>query len=397
MMCIRHRIIRALPLSLALLSGLMFQSCEKEEKVTVIIKTLPVEQVTASSGTIRCTVENEGGTLQDAGLCFSATNALPTLTNSRHIPSAASLTDYSTTLTGLSPDSTYRYRAYARVSDSVYYGIAYAFIPVNPVMDFVTIQGGTFTMGATSEQAEVARDNEKPAHEVILSSYRLGKYEVTTTQYAQFLNSRLISSAAAGVGADGSTYKYVEITSRNLSYNSALSKWAPVSGFENHPVTNVTWHGANEYCRWAGGHLPTEAQWEYAARGGNSASHTVYSGSNVPADVAWYYATTKSQAGLLYFAQPVGGKQPNELGLYDMSGNVWEWCADWYTAFSPQSIVDPVGLSDLEAADAGVTTKIRRGGGWADTQTGTLRVSHRASNTPTSQAGSIGFRMAANE
>ncbi|HBL72403.1 MAG TPA: hypothetical protein DD409_05760 [Bacteroidales bacterium] len=392
----RRRLKEIQCLMLALVMGWVFQACE-EEKVTVTLKTFHVEQVTATSGSIRCTVVNEGGTLQEAGLCFSATSNLPTVTSSRFIPSVGSLTDFTTSLTGLSVDSTYRFRAYARVNDSVYYGTVYAFKPTTPLVDLVAIEGGTFNMGATPEQATSAATNEFPVHAVTLSNYRIGKYEVTTSQFAQFLNSRMINSTASGPGFDGSVYKYMVVTTRNLYYDQDKSLWLPVSGLENHPVTNVTWYGANEYCRWAGGHLPTEAQWEYAARGGRSAAGTLYSGGSVAADVAWYYATTKDQPGVVYFAQPVGGKQPNELGLYDMSGNVWEWCADWYTAYTDLAKRDPMGINDVEAAEAGVTQKVRRGGGWADTQAGTLRVSHRAANTKASQAGSVGFRLAANE
>lgn len=392
----RRRFTETLCLSLALALGWIFQACE-EEKVTVTLKTHHVEQVTATSGAIRCTVVNEGGTLQEAGLCFSTTNTAPRVTNSRWIPSMTSLTDYTTRLTGLSTDSTYRFRAYARVNDSVYYGTVYAFKPTTPQVDLVSIEGGTFNMGATSEQALAAATNELPVHAVTLSNYRIGKYEVTTNQFAQFLNSRMITSTASGPGFNGVIYKYLVVTTRNLYYDQEAAAWMPVNGLENHPVTNVTWYGANEYCRWAGGHLPTEAQWEYAARGGRLASGTQFSGAALAADVAWYYATTKDQPGVVYFAQPVGAKQPNELGLYDMSGNVWEWCADWYNVYTEQAKLDPIGLNDVEAAEAGVTQKVRRGGGWADTQTSTLRVSYRAANTPVAQAGSVGFRMAANE
>lgn len=389
---LRHRLTFTLPLILAI--TWMLQSCKDDEKVTVTVKTSHVECVTSTSGTIRCQVVHNGGVLKEAGLCFSATQTIPSVHNSRYLPSPTSRKDFSTTLTGLSPDSLYRFRAYARVNDTIYYGTTYAFKPVDPLLDLVTIEGGTFLMGATDEQSELADAHERPVHEVTLSAYRLGRYEVTTPQFAQFLNSRMIPRTASGPGADGKMYKYLTPTIRNLVYTDQ-SKWEPVKGFENHPVTNVTWYGADEYCRWAGGHLPTEAQWEFAARGGRSANGTVYSGGNDPADVAWFQASIKAQPGLLYFAQPVGGKEPNALGLYDMSGNVWEWCADWYNAYTSKPSRDPLGLDDAAAEVAGLTKKVRRGGGWAESLTGTLRVSHRASSTPTSEAGSIGFRMAA--
>jgi len=378
----------------------LFQACEKDEvKVSVSPKTYHVDNVTDSSATVRCTVAVEGGTLEAAGLCFSSTLNNPTVSTARSIQATGSLTDFTVTLSGLSPDSIYRFVAYAIMGDKTYYGATYAFQPVDPEMnkDMVLVEGGSFSMGATQEQDSVASDAEKPVHQVTLSNFRISKYEVTTAQFVIFLNSRKISMNGSSITNSGKTHNYFEAKPKNIYFDADSTKWFPVTGYENVPMTNVTWYGANEFCRWAGGFLPTEAQWEYAARGGKSSHGYVYSGGANPNIVAWYASNTNYQDGIEYFAQPVGGKAPNERGLYDMSGNVWEWCGDWYAAYSSKAQVDPMGMTDDEAEKAAVKEKVRRGGGWADISSRQLRVSNRGKNAPTSYSGSVGFRMASRD
>jgi len=393
-MTMNRKINNSWPLLLAFILGGIFQSC-KEDDVVVTAKTYHAEQVTATSGTIRCTVAVEGGKLKESGLCFSTTNTAPKITDSRIILSTSSLTDFTIQLSGLTTDSLYRYRAYAILGDDTYYGYTYTFRPVNPTVDLVLVQGGRFQMGATQEQTSYAVDDEKPLHWVTLSNFRMDRYEVTTKAFTEFLNSRKITDVTTCMTASGVSKTIFYETAKNIYYHS--NKWYPASGYENKPMTNVTWYGADEYCRWAGGFLPTEAQWEYAARGGAANAGAIYSGGNDPTAVAWYNANTNNQEGVEYYAQNVGGKTANELGLYDMSGNVWEWCRDWFVAYSSTEQVNPTGLTDEQADDASVTTKVRRGGGWAETNVNKLRVSFRGANTPLSYAGSVGFRMAAME
>ena len=389
-----HTIRLLLP---AMLLTCLFQSCKKdEEKVSVTPKTYHVENVTDSSATIRCTIFVEGGVLEEAGLCFSSTTLVPYVYNSQCIPSTGSLEDFTIALSGLSADSIYRFVAYAKMDGITYYGAVYAFQPIDPGMasSMVLVDGGTFMMGSTEEQDSVASDSEKPVHQVSLNSFRISKFEITTSQFVVFLNCRKILSNGSGITNDGKFHNFFEAKPKNLFFDADDVCWKPVIGYEEVPMTNVTWYGASEYCRWAGGELPTEAQWEYAARGGQSSNGTVYSGGNTPNTVAWYAANTNYQDSLEYFAQPVGKKTANELGLYDMSGNVWEWCNDWYTTYTSTTQNNPKGLSEEEAKKQTAPGKVRRGGGWADNNTRQLRVSTRGSNTPASYSGSVGFRMA---
>ena len=187
----------------------------------------------------------------------------------------------------------------------------------------IRVEGGTFQMGATTEQGSVAYDNEKPVHQVTLSPYYIGETEVTQELWE------------AVMGSNPSTYKG-----------------------KKHPVEMVSWNDCQEFIRKlnakTGGQfrLPTEAEWEYAARGGKKSNGYKYSGSNTIDDVAWYTETTHDEG-----THDVKTKQTNELGLYDMSGNVLEWCQDWIDYYSSSSQSDPKG--PLSGSD-----RVIRGGSW---------------------------------
>ena len=218
--------------------------------------------------------------------------------------------------------------------------------------DMVYVKGGTFTMGATAEQGSDAYDNEKPVHSVTLSDYYIGKYEVTQAQWKAIMGSN-------------------------------PSEWKG----DNLPVENVSWDDIQEFITKLNAQtgkkfrLPTEAEWEYAARGGNQSKGYKYSGSNSISDVAWYYDNSSSKT------HPVGQKSPNELGVYDMSGNVYEWCQDWYSssAYSSSSQTNPTGPSSG-------SYRVLRSGGW-NSSARYCRVSNRAGSTPDSRGGNLGFRL----
>jgi formylglycine-generating enzyme required for sulfatase activity len=244
----------------------------------------------------------------------------------------------------------------------------------------VAVRGGTFQMGSNEGSSD-----EKPVHSVTVGNFYMSKYEVTNAQYAAFLNAKGNQSEggvewydASGAGSQG----YAAAAIRQQG-----GRWTVLAGRENHPVNYVSWHGAAAYCKWLSeqtGHryrLPTEAEWEYAA-GGGSSNRTKYAGTDdALGEYAWYTSNTNDTG-----TRPVGGKRANSLGLHDMSGNVWEWCADWYGsdyyASSPSS--NPAGPS----SGAG---RVRRGGGW-DYDATICRVAYRAGVAPGFRGSGIGFR-----
>ncbi len=227
----------------------------------------------------------------------------------------------------------------------------------------VEVAGGTFTMGATAEQGGNVFDEEKPAHEVTLSSYCIGQTEVTQALWQAVM---------------GSNPSY--ISSRN-NYATNLQR----------PVEFVSWDDCQTFITKLNQltgktfRLPTEAEWEFAARGGNRSQGYKYSGSNNPDDVAWYWFNIPSLEGY-GTTQTVATKAPNELGLYDMSGNVWEWCQDLYDRYSSDAQTNPVGPSTGYG-------RVFRGGSWLN-DAYTCRVSPRAGYAPTNRTDCIGLRLA---
>ena len=188
--------------------------------------------------------------------------------------------------------------------------------------DMMMVKAGTFTMGATSEM-EDSESDEKPTHQVTLTNdYYIGKTEVTQALWKA-------------------------VMSNNPSYFKG----------DNLPVVKVSWDDCQKFISKLNSltgqnfRLPTEAEWEFAARGGNNSNHYQYSGSNELGDVAWYSGNSGDKTHV------VATKQPNELGLYDMSGNVWEWCSDYYDNYSSSSQTNPTGPNSG-------SYRVFRGGGW---------------------------------
>ena len=216
----------------------------------------------------------------------------------------------------------------------------------------VRVAGGTFTMGSPNRDRN-AFDGEKPAHQVTLSDYYIGETEVTQELWL------------AVMGSNPSHFQ------GNLQC----------------PVEQVSWNDCQEFIRklnlltGATFRLPTEAEWEYAACGGSQSNDYKYSGSNKLSSVAWYEDNSSNTT------HPVKGKQPNELGLYDMSGNVYEWCADWYDSSyytsSPQT--NPTGPSSG-------SYRVIRGGTWSFIAR-SCRVTDRSYNSPTNACRTDGFRL----
>ena len=220
--------------------------------------------------------------------------------------------------------------------------------------DMVEVEAGTFTMGATSEMNDPS-DAEKPAHKVTLTNnYYLGKTEVTQALWKAVMGS-------------------------NPSYFKG----------DNKPVEQVSWDDCQEFISKlnaaTGKHfrLPTEAEWEFAARGGKISKHYQYSGSNNLFDVAWYTDNSSNTT------QDVASKQANELGIYDMSGNVWEWCSDWYGSYSSNTQYDPAGPTSGSG-------RVLRGGSWVSIAGG-CRSSIRGGFTPGNRYRILGLRLALSE
>jgi sulfatase modifying factor 1 len=245
-----------------------------------------------------------------------------------------------------------------------------------PVIDFhnktgctmLGIQGGTFSMGSQENE------NEKPIHSVTLNGFAMSKTEITNKQYCKFLNEQ-------GNQVEGGE-KWLDIASEYCKIENRGGVFFPKEGYDEHPVIKVTWYGASAYCKWAGGRLPTEAEWEYAAKAN---SNNKYSGSQSVNDVAWCRSNSESKP------QNVGQKLANAFGLYDMSGNVWEWCNDWYSkeyyASSPSD--NPKGPSTGEY-------RVLRGGGWNDFPN-SCSVTYRYNFSPESSSNAIGFRLVLNQ
>ena len=227
--------------------------------------------------------------------------------------------------------------------------------------DFVHIEGGTFQMGSDSE------DDEKPVHTVTVKSFSIAKYLVTQKDW-------------------------YEVMGNHPGYFKG----------DDRPVENVNWFDVIAYCNkrslqeglnpvysrldddiicdWnANGYrLPTEAEWEYASKSSDSEEFE-YSGSNNVDSVGWHTGNSSGET------HAVGVKAPNGIGLYDMSGNVWEWCWDWYGSYSSEKLEDPVG-------SVSGSFRVRRGGSWNNSEQ-SLRLVYRGNHAPTSRSSSVGFRV----
>lgn len=231
----------------------------------------------------------------------------------------------------------------------------------NVYLNMVRVDGGTFTMGATSEQGKIAWDDEKPTHSVTLSSYYIGETEVTQELWEEVM------------GSNPSKFKG-----------------------SHRPVDNVSWEDCQDFIRRLNQRtgknfrLPTEAEWEYAARGGRKSYGYMFAGGNNIDDVAWYEGNSRvksSYSNHIYQSHsPVAQKRANELGIYDMSGNVSEWCSDWYGKYKKNAQTNPTGSSSG-------SIRVNRGGSWYD-PVGSCRVSKRYHTAPNCRYDYYGLRLA---
>jgi formylglycine-generating enzyme required for sulfatase activity len=247
--------------------------------------------------------------------------------------------------------------------------------PPPPPPNFVRVEGGSFQMGGTMY------DDEKPIHTVTVKSFSISKYQVTQKEWYELMG-----------------------TTVRQQRDMADKSWSIYGEGDNYPIYYVNWNEAVEYCNkrslkegltpayrgsagniscdWnANGYrLPTEAEWEFAAKGGiKEYMTTEYAGSNSAGAVAWYADNSGRST------HPVGTKAPNSLGLYDMSGNVWEWCWDWYGGYTSGIQTDPRGA-------ASGASRVMRGGSWSYSA-GYVRSAYRSYVTPSFRNCYIGFRL----
>jgi len=274
--------------------------------------------------------------------------------------------------------------------------------------NMVLVEGGTFQMGTDSGKER----KERPVHTVTVKSFYIGKYEVTQKEWYEIMGTTLRQQR--------------EMAIKNAYYNVYI-----VEG-NNYPMYIMNWYEAVEYCnklsqkegltpaytidktqsdpnntnpsaptknndpfyddvRWLvtwnqnadGYRLPTEAEWEFAAKGGTRDTKTAYSGSNSVGYVAWYDGNTNGSG-----MKPVGRKAANSLGIHDMSGNVWEWCWDWYGDYSNEAQTDPIG--PLSGA-----SRVIRGGSWVN-EAALIRLAYRENIPPLFRGNGLGFRVVRN-
>ncbi|MFQ5631062.1 MAG: SUMF1/EgtB/PvdO family nonheme iron enzyme, partial [bacterium] len=183
---------------------------------------------------------------------------------------------------------------------------------------FVKISGGAFDMGDLWGDGDA---DEKPVHKVALPDFSMSAHEITNAQFCVFLNEQDNKEEEGGK-------TWLEIESQYCLIEQRSGKFVPKQGYADHPVVEVSWYGARAFCEWLGGRLPTEAEWEYAARAGGK--RIKYPNGNTLSHYDANFYGTGSRDRWVETA-PVGQFASNALGLYDMAGNVWEWCNDWYS------------------------------------------------------------------
>ena len=343
-----------------------------------VVVTEDATNVTISSAMLKGSITNNDAInkITARGFCWS-TSQNPDIDDeviNNGSSSGTGISTFTHKLENLTENTTYYYRTYAITNYGTIYGDVKSFktvavfdetidsngnriITLNGVVVFtmIAVEGGTFQMGATSEQGSDAYSNESPVHSVTLSDYYIGETEVT-----QELWESVMGSNPSGF-----------------------------SGYPQRPVEQVSWNDCQEFITKLNEltgknfRLPTEAEWEYAARGGNKTKGYKYSGSNSIGNVAWYTDNSSSRT------HDVKTKQANELGIYDMSGNVWEWCQDWKGDYSSSSQTNPTGPSSG-------SYRVLRGGSW-NYGARYCRVSSRDSSYPDYRSYDSGFRLVLQE
>ena len=234
----------------------------------------------------------------------------------------------------------------------------------NYFLIFIYLLAHHFAVMASSPERILVKGGEmmQNGKKLRFESFEISRYEITNASYASFLN-------AEKVGSDGmlNGKQLINIASGDLQLEYKNGAWESKPGKENYPMVMVNYFGANEFCKWMGGKLPTETEWTYAAKGGRKSKNYMYSGSNNLDEVGWYKENCEGHS------HEVGQKKPNELGIYDMSGNAWEWCLN-------------------ESLKSDEDFCVHMGGSWFPGEQPS-QISAHWGNTPTHFSNSVGFRV----
>ncbi len=279
--------------------------------------------------------------------------------------------------------------------------------------DLVDLDGGTFRMG-TDDPSGFPADGEGPVCSVMLRPFRISRYAVTNRQFSAFAEVTGYVTEAERFGWSFVFHLLAPKRGVRVRGSSGAAQWwlgidgafwrqpeGPGSSVESrldHPAVHISWHDAMAFCDWSGARLPTEAEWEYAARGGLDQKRYAWGDELTPNGKhrcnIWQgkFPVRNSKADGWLSTAPVATYEPNGFGLYNVSGNVWEWCADWWRSGSHGigGALDPAGP---ECGDA----KVMRGGSYLchKSYCNRYRVGARSANTPDSSTGNMGFRVAA--
>lgn len=279
--------------------------------------------------------------------------------------------------------------------------------------DLVPLDGGTFRMGSDDPKG-FPEDGEGPVRPVTVTPFSISRYAVTNRQFQAFVEATDYTTEAEAYGWSFVFHMFIPKTGVTVRGSSGSAPWwlgvdgaswkqpeGPGSSFEkrlDHPVIHISWNDAMAFCSWTGTRLPTEAEWEYAARGGLDQQRYAWGDELTPDGKhrcnIWQgtFPERNSKADGYLSTAPVDAYESNGFGLFNVSGNVWEWCADWWFSESqnPAVVADPTGPG---AGDANVM----RGGSYLchKSYCNRYRVGARSANTPDSSTGNMGFRVAA--
>ena len=334
------------------------------------ISTSETTHITPNYATSGGIINDDGnGTFSAVGVCWDIYNN-PTLENNLgfsvdEVESAA----FTSQLKDLNESTIYYVAAYATNEKGTAYGAVKQFT-TSQFLEMVAVAGGSMQMGSND-----GLNDQKPIHTVTVNGFQMSKYEITNSDYCTFLNN-------SGVNSDGvfNMTEFIDMDDPECEIIYEDNAFSPKDSKSDLPVTQVSWYGANAFADWAGGRLPTEAEWEFAARGGNSSTGTIYSGSNNVGSVSWYNVNSIR-------SQPIGTKAANQLGLYDMSGNVMEWCNDWYYYYYYED-----SPSDNPQGPLSGSNRVVRGGSWlVNADYGKVAHRHRSNLDATSS--DLGFRI----